>query len=495
MITDARFVDKRGYFQELFHEDKHPNFVMPNGISQGISQVSLSFSKRGVLRGIHCSKYTKLITVVKGEIYDVIVDLRVDSPSFRRWCAVIVSSQNCRQIHVPAGCGHGFLCLKDAHMLYLQGGCFDSRNELDISPFDPVLDVHWPKLADLSEYLLSAKDMGAPNLLALGIFRGSCGGISNEVKPLRRILIIGASGQVGGALVEAFGAENVIGTCNKAQCTGMVHFDLQAAANDQQLAEDLMTMCHPEIVVICAESKTWDDGCGNLSEIPMLVNCEGPRNVARMAHRCGAKTVFFSTAFVFDGAKEEKFYTEEDIANPTNVYGATKLAGEMAVLEEDPSGLVLRTAGVFGPEKQGKNFVFQICKELSAGREIQCASDLYSNPTYSRDLAKVTLGLLDVDAKGIFHCVGPETLDLHTFAILVAETLSLDSSKITTIDSRTLDQNTKMPLGVVASHGKQLRMSTDKIKALLPEEFNPTPITKALLHWKANPMGVDFLGS
>ena len=484
MGTDARFGDQRGYFQELFHVDKYPEQVQPKN---GIPQVSLSHSHRGVLRGIHCSAYAKLITITKGAIYDVIVDLRVDSPTYRRWCAVVVSSENRRQLHIPAGCGHGFLCLEDADMLYLQSGTFNPPNEIDLDPFDPIIGVHWPKLDDVPDYIMSDKDKNAPKLLDREKFQGT---VASNAKPLRRILVIGASGQVGGALVEAFGAENVIGTYSQVQCDGMVHFDLAAAAKDTQLAEDLMTMCKPEVVCICA-GRTWVDGCENEGNIPQLVNCDGPRAVAKAAKACGARTVYYSTDYVFKGDVEGKTYTEDEPVGPVNIYGSSKLAGEVAVMEEDPNSLVLRTTGVYGPEKQGKNFVYQLCNALGEKRDMTCATDSFGSPTYNRDLASMTVGLLEANAKGVFHCTGPEGLDRHAFATLIADTLGLDKTHIKNIDSQTLYDNTMKRLGFAATRGKYLAMNIDKVKATLPEKYHPKSVKDALLHWKANQRGAE----
>ena len=129
--------------------------------------MSVSHSFRGVLRGIHRSTYSKLVTAIRGAVYDVIVDLRTNSKTYRRWCAIILSSENRTQVHIPAGCGHGFICLEDADILYLQGGCFDPRSEMDINPFDKSLNIYWPKLDESTSYVMSEKDMRAPNLAVM----------------------------------------------------------------------------------------------------------------------------------------------------------------------------------------------------------------------------------------------------------------------------------------------------------------------------------------
>ena len=182
----------------------------------------------------------------------------------------------------------------------------------------------------------------------------------------------------------------------------MVHFDLEAAAKDSQYTQHLITMCRPEVVFICA-GRTWVDGCENEGDIPFFVNRDAPRMIARFTKACGGRTVFFSTDYVFDGERKGHFYTETDAARPVNAYGSSKLAGELAVLEEDPNALVIRTSGVFGPELQGKNFVYQLGRNLLQGKKMQCATDAYGCPTYSRDLAALTIGLLGAGVSGTFH--------------------------------------------------------------------------------------------
>ena len=89
---------------------------------------------------------------------------------------------------------------------------------------------------------------------------------------------------------------------------------------------------------------------------------------------------FFSTDYVFDGERNGHFYTETDVARSVNAYGLSKLAGELAVLEEDSNALVIRTSGVFGPELQGKNFVYQLCRTLMQGQKCSVQQMLMDVP-------------------------------------------------------------------------------------------------------------------
>ena len=129
-------------------------------------------------------------------------------------------------------------------------------------------------------------------------------------RPLGRALVVGASGNVGGAIEEKYGAANVIGTYKNEARTedGYVYLDIEAVAEDETLAEEIMTMCRPEVVFICA-GFNWVDGCENEAEglRPRNMNAVGPRNLAVAAKKVGAKVVYFSTDAVFIG--ETAFHT------------------------------------------------------------------------------------------------------------------------------------------------------------------------------------------
>ena len=151
VITPERHSDERGFFEELFRAS---NFV-----DVSWKQVNHSFSKIGVLRGIHVSPYAKLVTCIKGYILDVVVDLRPTSSTYLKWEMIQVSSDNRRQVYVPAHCGHAFLALDNSDVVYLQGGEY-MGNEININYADPKIGIDWPK----REFILSDKDKNAPFL-------------------------------------------------------------------------------------------------------------------------------------------------------------------------------------------------------------------------------------------------------------------------------------------------------------------------------------------
>ena len=128
VTTFDRFGDSRGYFNELYNEEKYTD-VTP---AERWKQVSFSSSGKHALRGLHCSPHGKFITCVRGSFYDVIADFREESPTFGRWCGVVLTEANKKQVFVPARCGHGFFTFEDnTCALYLQEGCFNPANEAD----------------------------------------------------------------------------------------------------------------------------------------------------------------------------------------------------------------------------------------------------------------------------------------------------------------------------------------------------------------------------
>jgi len=138
------FRDARGFFIESYQFEK----FRPGGIGQVFVQDNHSFSKRGVLRGLHMQyrrPQAKLVRVVSGEIYDVAVDVRRGSPSFGEFAAANLSGENFRQMFIPAGYAHGFVVLSDeAHVLYKADAYYDAHGELTVRWDDPELAIPWP---------------------------------------------------------------------------------------------------------------------------------------------------------------------------------------------------------------------------------------------------------------------------------------------------------------------------------------------------------------
>jgi len=155
IIEPKVFGDERGFFLETFQARRYADEA---GIDLPFVQDNHSRSAKGVLRGLHFQKTRpqgKLVRVVRGEVFDVAVDIRRDSPTFGRWEAVILSEANKRQFWVPPGLAHGFLVLSDtADFEYKCTDYYDPSDEGCLIWNDPAVGIEWP----LGQPQLSAKD-------------------------------------------------------------------------------------------------------------------------------------------------------------------------------------------------------------------------------------------------------------------------------------------------------------------------------------------------
>ena len=158
------FRDPRGYFLETFHRDKFKQAGLPEIFVQDNHSFSAA---RGILRGMHAQlrqPQGKLVRAILGEIFDVAVDLRPDSPAFGRWVGEVLTGENFRQLYVPPGCAHGFLVLSDeAHVEYKCTGLYDRGDEIGVAWDDPEIGILWPS----GTPLLNERDSAWPRLAAL----------------------------------------------------------------------------------------------------------------------------------------------------------------------------------------------------------------------------------------------------------------------------------------------------------------------------------------
>lgn len=165
IIEPAVFGDNRGYFMETYNQADfeaarlHYDFVQDNQ----------SASRRGVLRGLHFQKtypQAKLVRVLRGEVFDVAVDLRRDSASYGKWVGVRLSEENKRQLLIPRGFAHGFLVLSEyAEFAYKCDEFYHPEDEGGIRYDDPDISIVWPEAGEL---ILSEKDKKHPGLAAAG---------------------------------------------------------------------------------------------------------------------------------------------------------------------------------------------------------------------------------------------------------------------------------------------------------------------------------------
>jgi dTDP-4-dehydrorhamnose 3,5-epimerase len=160
LIIEPRvFREERGWFMESFSAARYAAEGMPSEFAQD----NVSYSVPGVLRGLHYQHpigQGKLVGVLEGEVYDVAVDIRPDSPTFRRWVAVTLSSDNHKQLWIPVGYAHAFVARKPSIVTYKASAAYDPNGQRSVLWCDEEIGIEWPE----KKPLLSEKDACAPRL-------------------------------------------------------------------------------------------------------------------------------------------------------------------------------------------------------------------------------------------------------------------------------------------------------------------------------------------
>ncbi|MBI5906375.1 MAG: dTDP-4-dehydrorhamnose reductase [Deltaproteobacteria bacterium] len=203
---------------------------------------------------------------------------------------------------------------------------------------------------------------------------------------MERVLITGGRGLLGGEIAAAFRPRFEVRVTDLAECDV-----LDAAACLREIGR-----FRPRIVVHCAAYTAVDRAEGE-PEAAFALNAEGTRNVAAASREAGAAVVSFGTDYVFDGTSALP-YREEDPVRPLSVYGKSKLAAEEALREAAGEHLLVRTQWLYGPG--GRNFIGTILEKARKGEALRVASDQTGCPTFTVDLARAVLALVDAGARG-----------------------------------------------------------------------------------------------
>ncbi len=245
-----------------------------------------------------------------------------------------------------------------------------------------------------------------------------------------RIAVTGTTGRVGAALVKYFSASHQVVPLPRQIC------DL---ADPRSLSKALDRLeCD---VFINPAAVTSLEVCEDSPTLAMRVNAEAPAEIAAWASRRGVRLVHFSTDYVF-GGESEGLLNETDVPCPVNVYGQSKLAGELSVLSSSQNS-VIRVSWVFGPEKP--SFIDQIFHSALAGERLAAVVDKFSLPLYTLDLADWAQHLVEHKSTGIFHaCHSGEPVSWHGIATVVVEEMAKSGviRKIPIVEKKTLSEMT-----------------------------------------------------
>jgi dTDP-4-dehydrorhamnose reductase len=228
-----------------------------------------------------------------------------------------------------------------------------------------------------------------------------------------RALITGKHGQLAGAFLHRLGDRAV---------EVAAYDERQLDVTDRERVRDIVASVRPTVVINCAAYNLVDKAEGE-PEAATAVNAGGPRNLAAAARSVGAVLVHFSSDYVFDGTKEDGLYTEDDVPNPLNVYGRSKLQGEEFVAGETPDHLILRLSWVFGDGDQ--NFIRKLLEWEKKNAFMKIAGDEFSVPTHTETVVDVTLRALDAGLRGLYHLTNSGFCSRYEWARAVFDHLGI----------------------------------------------------------------------
>ena len=247
-----------------------------------------------------------------------------------------------------------------------------------------------------------------------------------------KVLVTGANGQLGYDVVKELQKQNI-------ECYGAIRKDFDLV--DFEATEKFIVNYMPNIVIHCA-AYTAVDKAEDEQGLCYLVNASATENIAEICKKINAKMLYISTDYVFDGTKDG-FYEVDDIPNPINIYGKTKLLGEQAVQKILNKYFIVRISWVFG--EHGNNFVKTMLRLGKERKEINVVADQYGSPTYTADLAPLLIEMIKTNKYGIYHATNEGVCSWAEFAeeIFKIVDLNVKVNHITTDEYPTI---TKRPI-------------------------------------------------
>lgn len=271
------------------------------------------------------------------------------------------------------------------------------------------------------------------------------------------ILVVGANGMLGQDLVSLLG--------ERGRGVDLPDMDI----TDLLSVQRVLTTLRPRVVVNCA-AYTDVDGCEGNPDQAMQVNGEGVAFLAMITKEIGAKLVQISTDYVFDGSKGSP-YQVNDLQHPLNIYGESKLAGELNV-DINPDNLLIRTQWLYG--LHGKNFVETMLKMGAEKDQLSVVDDQIGAPTWTVDLAKGIIALIDKGLRGTYHAANSGSTSWNGFARAIFEEAGI-SVELLSMNTEQLNRPARRPL-----------VSTlDCSKLVADTGFQPQPWREALKQYLA----------
>lgn len=244
-----------------------------------------------------------------------------------------------------------------------------------------------------------------------------------------RYLITGSEGQLGYDIIRELKLRGV----NDKDIIAPTLNEMDITNSDQ--VENVILASKPDVIFHCA-AWTNVEAAEENEDLVYKVNVEGTKNIVDMAREVGAKVIYISTDYVFDGEKDG-IYDVKDKPNPISVYGKTKFLGEVHTLDYSKS-FVVRISWVFGVN--GNNFVKKMLELVQTRSELKVVADQIGSPTYTVDLAKLLVDMANTEKYGIYHATNSGYCSWAEFAKYIFESNGLD---INVIEAKTSDYPTK----------------------------------------------------
>jgi dTDP-4-dehydrorhamnose reductase len=241
-------------------------------------------------------------------------------------------------------------------------------------------------------------------------------------------------------LTDAMSAEIAKGACDR-DCPEIPRGYLTYDPLSEDSVSRLVADQRPSMVVLAEEIDSLEY-CEQHRRDAMEFNTRAVRFFADAARKAGARVVYKSTAFVFDGRKQGGLYTETDKVNPINVYGETKLMGEVHV-DKVPEFLIVRMGEVYGPYPD--NFAGHVSQQLKYGTKVELARDMFFSPIYIDNAAAIIRELAANHMTGWYNVAGPERISHYEFGRRIAASLGADEGLIVPASAVELGLTVPMP--------------------------------------------------
>ena len=269
-----------------------------------------------------------------------------------------------------------------------------------------------------------------------------------------RVLVTGAKGMLGRDVVKTLEMKGheVWGTD-----INLPEDRLDITRQDQ--IRYALSSYRPTWVVNCA-AYTNVDKAEEQEEEAILLNAKGPDLMAHACRKLKVRLMHISTDYIFDGTKGSP-YTEEDIPNPINVYGMSKLAGENAIRHQMDDYIILRTQWLIG--QHGRSFISTILTAAQINESIRVVNDQWGSPTFTFDLAKAITQLMEIDARGVYHVCNRGKATWYDLANKAIELVGL-STKVIPVSTEEFPRPAKRPARTILSTKK----FSDKTGKVMP---------------------------